>query len=179
LQEASHEREARIPCEPLLAAIGEYYLALLVAISRSTCSIVGPVELGVGMPTLDWGRFLETHYRPHLVVVNLGTASDSASGRKQIALVERLAESLNTVAYYAVSRERHVIRVAFERDLDALTFGDALMGHLIERGGPEWASQSLCSLDPSTEHKMIAALKRAVMPAKSPKAKQSLAGASR
>jgi len=87
---------------------------------------------------MDWGRFLDVHFRPHLVVVNIGSPSDSASGRNLIHQLERLTESLATVANYAMYSDDQVIKVAFERDLDADTFSEALVAHAIE-SSPDWA----------------------------------------
>ena len=128
---------------------------MLVALVCSTCSIIG---VGVVMPTMDWGYFLDAHYRPHLVVVTLGTSSNSTSGRHLVPLLERLTESLGTAGNYAIRREGRVVKVAFERDLDAETFGQALMAKGAERG-PEWASQSVCSFDRDAQRKMVATLK--------------------
>jgi len=61
---------------------------------------------------MDWGRFLDVHFRPHLVVVNIGSPSDSASGRNLIHQLERLTESLATVANYAMYSDDQVIKVA-------------------------------------------------------------------
>src|SRR5260221_7414303 len=110
------------------------------------------------MPRMDWGQFLDAHYRPHLVAVNLGTPSNSTAGRHIIALLERLTESLGTAGNYSIRAEGRVVDVAFERDLDAETFGQALSARTAERG-PEWASQWVCGLDRDAQHKIAAALK--------------------
>jgi hypothetical protein len=72
---------------------------------------------------MDWGQFLGAHYRPHLVAVNLGTPSTSTSGRDLIALLERLTESLGTAGNYSIRAEDRVVKVAFEREIDAETLG--------------------------------------------------------
>jgi hypothetical protein len=107
---------------------------------------------------MDWGRFLDVHFRPHLVVVNIGSPSDSASGRNLIHQLERLTESLATVANYAMYSDDQVIKVAFERDLDADTFSEALVAHAIE-SSPDWASVSVCSFDFEAQRRMAALLK--------------------
>jgi hypothetical protein len=98
------------------------------------------------MPRMDWGPFLDAHHRPHLVAVNLGTPSDSKSGRHLIALLERLTESLGTAGNYSIRTEGRVAEVAFERDIDAETLGQVLSAQTDERG-PEWASRWVCSFD--------------------------------
>ena len=110
------------------------------------------------MPTMDWELFLDAHFRPHLVVVNIDSPSDSASSRSLIHQLERLAESLNSAANYALRSEDHVIKVAFENDLDANSFSAALMAHPIE-SGPDWASVSVCSFDLQAQHRMAALLR--------------------
>jgi hypothetical protein len=113
---------------------------------------------GVAMPRMDWGQFLDAHYRPHQVAVNLGTPSNSKSGRHLIALLERLTESLSTAGNYSIRTEGRVVKVAFERDIDAETFGQALSAQTDERG-PEWASQWVCSFDRDAQHEIVATLK--------------------
>jgi len=98
------------------------------------------------MPSLEWEYFLDTHYRPHLVIVIL----QAGLGRKakHAEVLERLIEELGVVANYAMHHEDEQIRVAFERDLDASTFGKALDAGVTLRGGlDEWASETICSFD--------------------------------
>jgi hypothetical protein len=54
--------------------------------------------------------------------------------------------------------EGRVIKVAFERELDAETFSAALMAHPVD-GGPDWASMSVCSFDLQAQYRMAAMLK--------------------
>lgn len=124
--------------------------ALDLAIMRSSW--------GVAMPRMVWGEFLDAHYRPHLVAVNLGTPSNSTSGRHLIALLERLTESLGTAGNYSIRMEGRVVKVAFERDIDAETLGQALSAQTDERG-PEWASQWVCSFDRDTQREIVTTLK--------------------
>jgi len=111
------------------------------------------------MPRMDWGQFLDAHYRPHLIAVNLGTPRDSKSGRHLIALLERLTESLGTAGNYSIRTEGRVVKVAFERDIDAETLGQVLSAQTDERG-PEWASQWVCSFDRDAQREMVARLKK-------------------
>ena len=120
------------------------------------------------MPTMDWQLFLDAHFRPHLVIVNIGSRSGSASSHSLIHQLERLTESLNSVANYAMHSEDQMIRVAFENDLDAEAFSEALMAHPIE-GGPDWASVSVCSFDLQAQHRMAALLKEGSPKRSSPK----------
>ena len=111
------------------------------------------------MPRMDWEQFLDAHYRPHLIAVNLGTPSDSKSGRHLIALLERLTESLGTAGNYSIRTEGRVVKVAFERDIDAETLGQVLSAQTDERG-PEWASHWVCSFDRDVQREMVARLKK-------------------
>ena len=107
---------------------------------------------------MDWGQFLDAHYRPHLIAVNLGTPSNSKSGWHFIALLERLAESLGAAGNYSIRTEGRVVKVAFERDIDAETLGQVLSAQTDERG-PEWASQWVCSFDRVAQREIVATLK--------------------
>ena len=62
-------------------------------------------------------------------------------------MVGQLAESLQTAADYAVWCEGREVKVAFESELDARTLGELLMAHVVERGGEDWASKSVCNLN--------------------------------
>jgi hypothetical protein len=61
--------------------------------------------------------------------------------------LDRLTESLRTSADYAVCCEEKVVKVGFESDLDASILRKLLMARVVERGGEEWASKSVCDLD--------------------------------
>jgi hypothetical protein len=110
------------------------------------------------MPRMDWEQFLDAHYRPHLVAVNLGTPSSSTSGRHLIALLERLTESLGTAGNYSIRTEGRVVKVAFERDIDAETLGQVLSAQKDKRRA-EWASQWACSFDRDAQREIVATLK--------------------
>ena len=98
---------------------------------------------GVCMPARAWAEFLDVYYRPHLIVVNLETPVDSTSG-KLVDLLRRLVEGLQSTADYALFAEKHEIKIAFERDLDAEVVRGLLKASLLEIGGAEWASRSVC-----------------------------------
>jgi len=96
------------------------------------------------MPARAWAEFLDVYYRPHLLVATLGTSADSASGRKLVDLVRQLVESLGLTADYSISAEEQEVKIAFESDLEAEVARGLLRAHIVERGGVEWASKSIC-----------------------------------
>jgi hypothetical protein len=104
------------------------------------------------MPERDWADFLQRHHRPHLQIVDLGASSDSAAGQRLGASVQRLVESLQSTADYAMCWEGQEIRIAFESDLDATTLRQLLMTRVVKRGlaygGDSWATTSVCELGP-------------------------------
>jgi hypothetical protein len=109
---------------------------------------------------MEWAAFLDAHYRPYLVSVNLGTISSSTSGRHLVATLERLAESLGTTGNYSIRAKGQVAEIAFEKDVDALTFGEALGAREAERASDEWASRWACSFGRDGQRKVLSALKR-------------------
>jgi hypothetical protein len=110
------------------------------------------------MPRMDWGQFLDAHYRPHLVSVNLRTPIGSESRRHLIALLEQLTENLGTAGNYSISTRGRVVKVAFERDVDAETLGQVLSARK-DKHGAEWASQWACRLDRDAQREIVATLK--------------------
>jgi hypothetical protein len=84
------------------------------------------------------------------MTIDVGEKSDSKSGRHFIALLERLTESLGTSG--------RVVKVAFEREIDAETLGQTLSAQSGERG-PEWASLWVCSFDRDVQREIVAMLK--------------------
>jgi hypothetical protein len=105
------------------------------------------------MRARDWAVFLESHYRPHLLVVKLGAPSDSTSGKKLIDRLRRLTESLPSGADYAMLLESEEVKVALERDEDAETLQELLMASVINPGGDEWASKSDCDFTSTPKYK--------------------------
>ena len=96
------------------------------------------------MPARAWAEFLDVYYRPHLLVVNLGISTDSALGRRLVDLLRQLVEDLRSTADYTLLAEGHEVKIAFERDMDAEVARGLLKASLVERGGRDWASQSVC-----------------------------------
>ena len=107
---------------------------------------------------MDWGQFLDAHYRPHLVAVNLRAPSDSGSRQRLIALLEELTESLGTAGNYSINTRGRVVKVAFERDIDAETLGQVLSARQ-EKHGAEWASQWACRFDRDAQREIVDTLK--------------------
>jgi hypothetical protein len=106
------------------------------------------------MPARAWADFLDVYYRPHLLIVNLGTSTDSASGKKLVDLLQRLIESLQSTADYAILLEEYQVKIAFERDIDFEVARGLLVARglfeatLLEVGGAEWASRAICTWEP-------------------------------
>ncbi len=99
------------------------------------------------MPALNWPDFLRAHYRPHLLVVDLGTKINGVHGRRLARLLGDLVDSLQTSADYAVCSDRQEVKVAFESHLDAAAFGKLLKARLVEGDGKDWASKSVSHLN--------------------------------
>ena len=99
------------------------------------------------MPAQDWTVFLQAHYRPHLLVVDLGAPSKGFRGKRVLALLGQLARSLQTSADYAVCCDGEEIKVAFESDLDARILGKLLMARTVDQKGQDWASKAVCNLN--------------------------------
>jgi hypothetical protein len=57
-----------------------------------------------------------------------------------------------------MSCEEREVKIAFESDLDANTLTELLMGRVVERGGEDWASKSVCDL--GTKLKIVRRPKR-------------------
>jgi hypothetical protein len=112
------------------------------------------------MSKMEWARFLDAHFRPHLVAVDLGTASSNKSGQHLVAKLERLAKSLGTTGNYAIHAKGRMANIAFERDVDALSFGEALGAQEAKRSSDEWASRWSCSFDRDGQLKVLTALKK-------------------
>ncbi len=96
------------------------------------------------MPARAWADFLDVYYRPHLLVVKLGTSTDSVAGEKLADLLRCFVESLRSTADYALLLEEHQVKIAFESDLDAEVARGLLGSRIVKRGGDEWASKSIC-----------------------------------
>ena len=106
----------------------------------------------------DWADFLQRHHRPHLQIVDLGTSIDSAVGRRRLASVQQFVEKLQNTAHYALCAEGQEIRIALESDLDATALRQLLMARgvkrvVVEYGGDNWATKSVCTLGPRLKTK--------------------------
>jgi hypothetical protein len=95
------------------------------------------------MPARAWAEFWDVYYRPHLLVVNLGTPTDSALGTKLVGLLRRLVESLRSTADYAIQLEEDAVKLVFESESDADIMRGLLKIRTVERGGDDWASKSI------------------------------------
>jgi hypothetical protein len=112
------------------------------------------------MPLEDWDAFQDSHHRPHLVIVDLPKQSDSRARKLGLTFLEGLARELRLQGPYAMSPDRTDIKVAFENDIDAKRFGDALQAR--PRGKEAaWASTARCSLDRSAKRRINTSLRAA------------------
>jgi hypothetical protein len=109
---------------------------------------------------MDWEIFQDSHHRPHLVTVELPQATDARSRTARISTLERLAEQLQLAGRYAMRAEQTGIMVAFERDIDAKRFGDALAAKPGARDAA-WASKLHCSLDRTAQRRISRAMRAA------------------
>ena len=100
------------------------------------------------MPARAWAEFLDIYYRPHLLIVNLATSTDSEAGRQLVGLLQQLIESLQSAADYAFLPEENEVKIAFEHDIDFEVARGLLKGTLLEVGGDEWASRAVCTWEP-------------------------------
>jgi hypothetical protein len=97
------------------------------------------------MPARSWREFLEVYYRPHLLVVNLGISTNAETRRKRGNLLRKLIADLPLTGDYAIAREGHKIKIAFESDLDDGLAKRLVGARRIKRGDAQWASQSICN----------------------------------
>jgi hypothetical protein len=64
-----------------------------------------------------------------------------------VDLLRRPIESLRSSSDYAIFPDKHVVKIAFESDLDAEVARRLLKARIVERGGDEWSSESICELE--------------------------------
>ncbi|MBN9486089.1 MAG: hypothetical protein J0H44_02650 [Alphaproteobacteria bacterium] len=77
-----------------------------------------------------------------------------------LSFLERVATELRLEGPYAMSPNRTDIQVAFESDIDAKRFGDALQAK--PRGkDAAWASTARCSLDRSAKRRITTSMRSA------------------
>lgn len=112
------------------------------------------------MPLEDWEAFQDAHHRPHLVIVDLPKASGARARRLGLAFLARLAARLCLGGPYAMNPDRTDIKVAFESDIDAKKFADALQAK--SRGKEAaWASTARGSLDRTAKRRITSSLRAA------------------
>lgn len=112
------------------------------------------------MPPKDWDAFQESHHRPHLVIVDLPKDSGVKARKLGLSFLERVATELRLEGPYAMSPNQTDIQVAFESDIDAKRFGDALQAK--PRGkDAAWASTARCSLDRSAKRRITTSMRSA------------------
>ena len=111
------------------------------------------------MPSMDWETFQDAHYRPHLVIANLGGPAKPGHGETRKTMLERLATSLGVAGNYAIKRDGAAIHAAFELDMDAARFADVLLAKTTFRD-PEWASTAVARMDRAAQRKITDALRQ-------------------
>lgn len=112
------------------------------------------------MPPKDWDTFQDSHHRPHLVTIDLPRDSGSRARQLGLSFLERLAEELRLAGPYAMNANRADIQVAFENDIDAKRFADALQAKPHGKDAA-WASTARCSLDRSAKRRITSSLRLA------------------
>ncbi|HKV16923.1 MAG TPA: hypothetical protein VJQ81_17885 [Reyranella sp.] len=112
------------------------------------------------MPLEDWDVFQDSHHRPHLVIVDLPKKSDARARKLGVAFLERLVEELRLAGPCAINADGTDIKVAFESDLDAKRFGEAMQAR--PRGKEAaWASTARCNLDRLAKRRIMSGLRAA------------------
>ncbi len=110
------------------------------------------------MPAMNWDDFHEAHYRPHLIVAELGPRADPELNGEHVALLSRLAAELKIVGNYSIREEQGSIKAVFERHVDARKFGDALLSKP-GSGSSDWASQYKFQFDRTARRKILDVLR--------------------
>jgi hypothetical protein len=87
------------------------------------------------MPLMRWDAFHESHHRPFMVFADV-----DGRVRTRFALLSSLVAAMDLKGSYALNPEEERIRVAFERDIDAQKFADAVKARKTAREGG-WAGQ--------------------------------------
>lgn len=105
---------------------------------------------------MEWGAFLEAHYRPGAVVLFLSMGIEPEAGERAC---EQLATALKPAGDYAVTRERGSVRIAFEFERDTRQFGRAAGAHQIRRE-PEWSLTLVGRLDRASRTRRAAVATR-------------------
>jgi hypothetical protein len=108
------------------------------------------LESGSRLPRMEWSGFLDSHYRPYLVVLHQALGAD---GNAAETTVDRLAASLPFAGNYAVKSDGPAIHVAFELAGDMKLFTKIVMARSSARE-PEWASRSTAWLTPAIQQRI-------------------------
>jgi hypothetical protein len=107
------------------------------------------------MPSMEWERFQDAHYRPHLVIANLAEGIGPVSGD----LFQSLAATLGVSGNYAIRGDGTIIQAVFEIDKDAERFASALSARASFRD-LEWASKTVANVDRAAQKRIAATLRR-------------------
>ena len=98
------------------------------------------------MPLLSWPAFLESHYRPFMVV---GETTKGYSVQNVFTLTRQLLQSMGFVGSYSLLPDDNYINVAFELEGEATCFAQRVAGERTEGRG-EWAGQWAFTFDDKT-----------------------------
>ena len=80
------------------------------------------------MPLMGWDVFCDAHRRPFIIVVTW-----EATGRQSpFEILQRLLRSVKLAGDHALYRAEKIIRIAFERETDALLVARSLDAHKVE-----------------------------------------------
>ena len=80
------------------------------------------------MPLMGWDVFCDAHRRPFVIVVTW-----EANGRQSpFEILQRLLRSVKLAGDHALYRAEKIIRIAFERETDALLVARSLDAHKVE-----------------------------------------------
>ena len=111
------------------------------------------------MPLMGWDVFCDAHRRPFIIVVTW-----EATGRQSpFEILQRLLRSVKLAGDHALYRAEKIIRIAFERETDALLVARSLDAHKVEELFEEdWSGHWAVLLDVTA----VEAIKSKVEPLK-------------
>jgi hypothetical protein len=107
------------------------------------------------MPSMEWERFQDAHYRPHLVVANLEEGLAPVSGD----LLQSLVATLGASGNYAIRGDGDTLQAVFEIDKDAERFANTLSARASSRD-LEWASKTVARIDRAAQKRIAATLRK-------------------
>jgi hypothetical protein len=108
------------------------------------------LKSGSRLPRMEWDAFLDSHYRPHLVVLHQAPGSDRSVAETTVG---RLVASLSFTGNNAVKSYGPTIHVAFELAGDMKLFTQ-IVGARSSAREPEWASRSTAWLNPAIQQRI-------------------------